>query len=161
MTSSLTKMANEFKNLLDDAAKSLTSKEDIDSLKILIKEKSDTTKELGLKITKLEEKVTTNEETIRRLDERVSSLEGKIAYLETQDKLKARKLDDLEQYGRSESLQFDGFQTKQNESSENCAKMVKEYIRNTLKVEVDITTSIASTELDKSIDVKMERNINR
>ena len=58
-------------------------------------------------------------------------------YLETQDKLKARKLDDLEQYGRRESLRFNGFQTKQNESSQDCARMVKQYIRNTLKVEVD------------------------
>ena len=94
-------------------------------------------KELGLKIVKLEEKVTRNEETIARLDERVSSLEGKIMYLETQNKLKARKLDDLEQYGCRESLRFNGFQTKQNESSEDCVKMVKQYIRNTLKVEVD------------------------
>ena len=106
-------------------------------LKILIKEQSDTIKELGLKITKLEEKVTSNEETIAKLDERISSMEIKIVYLETQDKLKAKKLDDLEQYGRRQSLRFNGFQTKQHESSENCAKMVKEYIRNTLKVEVD------------------------
>ena len=82
-------------------------------------------KELGLKIVKLEEKFTTNEETIARLDERVSLLEGKIMYLETQNKLKARKLDDLEQYGCRESLGFNGFQTKQNESSEDCVKMVK------------------------------------
>ena len=46
------KMANEFKNVLNDAVKSLASKEYIDSLKILIKEKSDTIKELGLKKTK-------------------------------------------------------------------------------------------------------------
>ena len=38
MTRSSTKMDNEFKNLLDDAVKSLASKEDIDSLKILIKD---------------------------------------------------------------------------------------------------------------------------
>ena len=130
-------MANEFKNLIHDAVKSLVSKEDIDLLKILIKEQSDTIKELGLKIAKLEEKVTTNEETIARHNERVSSLEGKIVYLETQDKLMARKLDDIEQYGRRENLRFNGFQTKQNESSENSTKMVKQYIRNTLKVEVD------------------------
>ena len=97
MTRSSTKMANEFKNLLDDAVKSLASKEDIDSLKILIKEQSDTIKELGLKITKLEEKVISNEKTIARLDERISSLESKIVYLETKDKVKARKLDNLEQ----------------------------------------------------------------
>ena len=47
------------------------------------------------------------------------------------------KLDDLEQHGRRESLRFNGFQTKENESGENCAKMVKQYIRNTSKVEVD------------------------
>ena len=96
----------------------------MNSLKILITEQSATIKELGLKIVKLEEKVTTNEETIARLDERVSLFEGKIVYLETQDKLKATKLDDLEQYSRRENC----------ESSENCAKMVKQYIRNTLKV---------------------------
>ena len=120
MKGSSTKMANEFKNLLDDGVKSLASKEDINWLKISIKDQSDTIKELGLKIVNLEEKVTINEETIARPDERISLLEGKIMYLETQDKLKARKLDDLEQYGRRESLRFNGFQTKQNESSEDC-----------------------------------------
>ena len=137
MTRISTKMANEFKNLLEDAVESLASKEYIDSLKKLIKEQSDTIKELGLKIVKSEEKIKTNEETIARLNERVSLREGKIVYLETQDKLKARKLDDLEQYGRRESLRFNGFPTKQIESSENCTKMVKQYIRNTLKIEVD------------------------
>ena len=78
MTRSSTKIANEFKNLLDDAVKSLASKDDINSLKILIKEQSDTIKELGLQIVKLEEKVATNEETIARLDERVFLWEGKI-----------------------------------------------------------------------------------
>ena len=86
MIRSSTKMANEFENLLDDAMKSLASKEYIDSLKILIKEQSDTIKELGLKIVKLEEKVTTYEETMARLNESVSLWEGKIVYLETQDK---------------------------------------------------------------------------
>ena len=50
-----------------------------------------------MKITNLEEKVTTIEEAIAKLNERVSSLEGKLVYLVTQDKSKARKLDDLEQ----------------------------------------------------------------
>lgn len=58
-------------------------------------------------------------------------------YLGAQDKLKARKLNDLEQYGRCESLRFNGFQTKENKSSENCAKITKKYLRDTLKVEVD------------------------
>ena len=60
MTRSSTKITNEFKNLLDDAVKSLASKENIDSLKILIKDQSDTIKELRLQIVKLEEKVKTN-----------------------------------------------------------------------------------------------------
>ena len=90
-----------------------------------------------MKIVKLEENVTTNEETIARLNERVSLLEGRIVYLETQDKLKSRALNDLEQYGRHESLRFDRYQTKQSESSEDCVKMEKQYIQNTLKVEVD------------------------
>ena len=38
MARSSTKIANEFKNLLDDAVKSLASKEDIDLLKILIRD---------------------------------------------------------------------------------------------------------------------------
>ena len=101
------------------------SKEDINSQKILIKDQSDSSKELGLKIAKLKEKVTTNEETIARLNEGVSSQEDKIVSLETQDKLKGRKLDDLEQYGRCESLRFNCFHTKQSESSGNCANMVK------------------------------------
>ena len=69
MTRSSTKMANEFKNLLDDAVKYLSSKEDIDLLKILIKEQNDTIKELDLKITELEENVKSNEVTIAGLDE--------------------------------------------------------------------------------------------
>ena len=79
-------------------------------------------------------------------------------YLETQDKLKARKLDDLEQYSRRESLRFNGFQTKQNESSEDCAKMVKQYIRNTLKVEDDFNRI---HRIGQSINAMMEGNVNR
>ena len=53
-------------------------------------------KEVGLKITKLEEKVTRNKETIAWLDDRDK--------LKTQDKLKARNLHDLEHYDHRESL---------------------------------------------------------
>ena len=87
MRGNSTKIANEFKNLLDDAMRSLASKSDIDPLKILIKELSDVIKELGLKCR--------------------------------------------------ESLRLNGFQREEKKSSENCAKMVKQYSRNTLKVEVD------------------------
>lgn len=39
-------MADEFKDLSDDAVKSIASKEDIDLLKILIREQSNTIKRL-------------------------------------------------------------------------------------------------------------------
>ena len=76
MTRNLAKMANKFKNLLDHVVKSLASKEDIDSLKLLIMEQSETIKESELKITKLEEKVATNEEAMVRLNKGASSFEG-------------------------------------------------------------------------------------
>ena len=72
---------------------------------------------------------------IARLNERVSSLEDKAVYLETQDTLKTRKFDDLERFSHCE--RFNRFQTKQNESSENWAKTVRQYIRNTVKVEAN------------------------
>ena len=64
MTRNSMKVANEFKNLADNSMKSLASKEDIDSLNILIEEQSYPMKELGLKTKKLEEHVTANEEAI-------------------------------------------------------------------------------------------------
>ena len=78
MTRNLAKMANKFKNLLDHVVKSLASKEDIDSLKLLIMEQSETIKESELKITKLEEKVATNEEAMVRLNKGASSFEGSV-----------------------------------------------------------------------------------
>ena len=90
MTRNLTKKAHEFKNLLDDAIKSLVKK-NIDSLKILISKQSDTIKELLLKITKIKEKVTTNAKSIAKPDKKVFSLESKLIYMEMQDNSKARK----------------------------------------------------------------------
>ena len=75
MTITLTKKAHEFKNLLDDAVKSLVEK-NIDSLKILICKQSGTIKELVLNITNLREKVTTNAKAIVKPDKKVSSLES-------------------------------------------------------------------------------------
>lgn len=75
MTRNLTKKAHEFKNLLDDAIKSLVKK-NIDSLKILICKESGTIKELVLNITNLREKVTTNAKAIVKPKKRVSSLES-------------------------------------------------------------------------------------
>lgn len=87
-------MVNEFKKLLDDAVVRYL-------LKMCVKEQSDTItiKQLGQIITTFEKKVPTNEEVIIRPDGRVSSLECQVVYLESQDKLKARKLEDIEQNG--------------------------------------------------------------
>ena len=51
------KMAHDFKHQLDDAVKSVASKEDIDSLKKKFWVQSDIIKELELEITNLERKV--------------------------------------------------------------------------------------------------------
>ena len=58
--------------------KSLTSKEDVDLLKILINKQSDMIKELGWKWVK--RKGFNNEQVIAKNNERNSSLEGKIVY---------------------------------------------------------------------------------
>ena len=68
MTRNSMKVANEFKNLADNSMKSLASKEDIDSLNILIEEQSYPMKELGLKTKELEENVTANEEAIAKFN---------------------------------------------------------------------------------------------
>ena len=70
MTRNLTKKRLfEFKNLLDDAVRSL-AKKNIDLLKILI---------------------STNAKSIAKPDKKVSSLESKLIYMEMQDNSKARK----------------------------------------------------------------------
>ena len=63
-------------------------------------------------------------------------MEGKLAYFESQDELKSRKIDDLEQYRRRESPRFSGFEVKQNESKEE-EYVVKSYIKNSLNVDTD------------------------
>ena len=64
-------------------------------------------------------------------------MEGKLAYFESQDELKSRKINDLEQYGRRESLRFSGFEVKENESIEECESKVKIYIKNCLNVDIE------------------------
>ena len=64
-------------------------------------------------------------------------MEGKLAYTESQDELKSRKIDDLEQYGRRESLRFSGFEVKENESKEECESKVKSYIKTCLNVDIE------------------------
>ena len=64
-------------------------------------------------------------------------MEGELAYFESQEELKSRKIDNLEQYGRRESLRFSGFEVKENESKEECESKVKSYIKNCLNVDIE------------------------
>ena len=62
---------------------------------------------------------------------------SQLAYFESQDELKSRKIDDLEQYGRRESLRFSGFEVKENQSKEECESKVKSYIKNCFNVDIE------------------------
>ena len=64
-------------------------------------------------------------------------MKGKLAYFDSQDELKSRKIEDLEQYGRRESLRFSGFEVKENEYKEQCESKVKRYIENCLNVNIE------------------------
>ena len=74
------------------------------------------------KISTLDEKLNASEASIEKLNDKITNLERKLAYFESQDELKSDiwKIDDLEQYGRRESLRFSGFEVKENESKEEC-----------------------------------------
>ena len=94
-------------------------------------------KSLDLKVLKLEEKVEENSFTIKNLEGKVRRLEGQQKFLNEQDDPRFRKIDDLDQYGRCECLRFDGFEVCDVESSADCSKIVKDYIKNELKVELN------------------------
>ena len=64
-------------------------------------------------------------------------MEEKLAYFESQNELKSRKIDNLEQYRRRESLRFSNFEVKENKSKEECEHVVKIYIRNSLNVDIE------------------------
>ena len=96
-TGSSAKISTEIKNYLDDAIKNLVTKSDIDSLKSFIEEKSDLLKNLTEKISTLNKKLNASEASIDKLNDKITNLEGKLAYFESQDKLKSRMIDDLEQ----------------------------------------------------------------
>ena len=64
-------------------------------------------------------------------------MEGKLAYFESHDELKSRKIDDLEQYERRESLKFGGFEVKENEFKEERESKVKSYIKNSLNIDIE------------------------
>ena len=96
-TSISAKISTEIKNCLDDTIKNLVTKSDIDSLKSFIEEKSDLLKNLTEKISTLNRKLNASEASIDKLNDKITNLEGKLAYFESQDKLKSRMIDDLEQ----------------------------------------------------------------
>ena len=93
---------NDIKQYLYDAIKTLVTKDDIVKLKDLIEQKNSLSKDLTSKLLALEQKVDSSEASVSKLNTKVDSLEEKLRYLESQYELKARKLDDLEQYGRPE-----------------------------------------------------------
>ena len=87
----------------------------------------------------LHEKLNASESSIDKLNEKITNLEEKLEYLEWQNKLKSRKEDDLEQCGRREFLRFSGFEVKENESKEEYEHVVKNYIKNSLNVDMKET----------------------
>ena len=119
--SNLAKM-NDIKQYLDDAIKTLVTKDYILKLKDFIEEQSSLIKDLTSKITtfRRESKLQWSiSQQIKRKnwqpwgkEVRTSLLEGKLVYLESQYELKTRKLDDLEQYGRRECLIFSGLEVR-------------------------------------------------
>ena len=84
-----------------------------------------------------QKKIEGNIFTIKNLEDKVRRLEGEQKFLYEQDDLRCRKIDDLEQYGRRECLRFDGFEVSDTEISADCSKIVKDYIKNELKLELN------------------------
>ena len=66
-------------------------------MKVLINDQNHLIKSLDLKVLKLEEKVEENNFTIKNLEDKVRRLEGDHKFLNEQDDLRCRKINDLEQ----------------------------------------------------------------
>ena len=66
---------------IDQVIKTLASKEDINSLKVLINDQNHLIKSLVLKVIKLKEKVEENNLTIKNLKNKVRRLEGEKYFL--------------------------------------------------------------------------------
>ena len=94
-------MSAEIQTHIDQVIKTLESKDDINSLKDLTNDQNQLIKSLDLKVLKLEEKVEEKNFIIK-------TLEGDQKFLNEQDDLLCRKIDDLEQYGKCGCLRFDG-----------------------------------------------------
>ena len=114
---------NDIKQCLDDVIKTLVTKDDIMKLKDFIEQQSSLIKDLTSKIHTLEEKVNSSKASVCKLNEKIGSLEEKLVCLESQLELTARKLNDLEQYGRCECIRVSGFKVKEKEE---CGKKKNE-----------------------------------
>ena len=125
-------------------------------LKVFINDQNQLIKSLNLKVLKLEEKVEENNFIIKKLEDKVRRLEGDQKFLNKQDDLQCRKIY-LEQYGGRECLRFDGFEVSDTKSPADRSKIVKDDIKNELKVELndDDYYSIAR------IGLKREKNGNK
>ena len=108
LTRSKSKTSAEIQAYIDQVIETLASKEDINSLNVSINYQNHLIKSLDLKVPKLEEEVEENNLTLKNLEDKVRRLEGKQKFLNKQDDLRCRKIDNLEQYGRRECLRFDG-----------------------------------------------------
>ena len=84
-------MSAEIQAYIDQVVKTLASKEDINSLEVLITDQNQLIKSLDLKVLKLEEKVEENDFIIKNLEENVGKLEGDQKFLNDQDDFDAEK----------------------------------------------------------------------
>ena len=91
LTRSKSKKSAEIQAYIDQVVKTLASKEDINSLKVLINDQNQLIKSLDLKVLRLEEKVGENNYTIKNLQDKVRKLEGDQKFLNKQDDLRCRK----------------------------------------------------------------------
>ena len=91
LTRSKSKMSAEIQACIDQVVKTLASKEDINSLEVLINDQNQLIKSLDLKVLKLEEKVEENNFIIKNLEEKVGKLEGDQKFLNDQDDFDAEK----------------------------------------------------------------------
>ena len=86
-------MSADIQAYIDQVIKTLASKEDINSLKVLINNQNQLIISLDLKVPKLKQKVKENNFTRKNLEDKVRSLEGDQKFLNKQDDVRCRKID--------------------------------------------------------------------
>ena len=155
------KSTSEFSELqvyFDNAIKKLASKDDIESVKILISEQNKVIEILTSEVNTLEkitrnqnDKIVTLENKINKLEDR---FEGEISFLKNKITLSDRKNDDLEQYGRRTSLRIDGLEFNEGESVSQCEDKVKSYLKKILNWMLLMVNLTAFTELERLLKLK-------